>query len=148
MKLEIRHYGRVRGGKAIWDIPELYAQQLLSLEGKNIVAIYKELHQKPTMSQYGYYRGAILVACYQSEYFSYMAKKDDIHDEYFAPKFLSYVKLVGPPGNQKEMTFTRSLADLSKDEMKDFMEKVIGDCAENGISIPASEEFYNKYYQK
>ena len=148
MKLQIKHYGRVRAGKIVWDLPELHSQQLLSLEGKNIVAIYNERHEKPSMSQYGYYRGALLVACYQSEMFSSVDNKDDIHDLYFAPKFLKYVKMVEIGGEKREVAVVRSLSDLNKTEMTDFIEKVLGDMAENEIAAPRPEEFYNKYYQK
>ena len=148
MKLVVKHYGRIKAGKLIFDIPDLYRQQVLELEGQNVVMEIKKRHEKPTLSQYAYYRGGILIACYQSEMFSHCDKKDDIHDDYFAPKFLSYKKIVEFKGEKKEITKERSLADLSKDEMKDFITKVLIDCDMNEIQVMPPETFYNKYYQK
>lgn len=146
MNLQIRHYGRIKNGKLIFDIPSLYDDQLRELEGQNVVMHLKKRHEKPSVSQYGYYRGAILVACYESDMFMHYDNKDQIHELYFAPKFLSYVVL--QPSTNKEIPKTRSLADLTKEEMSVFMERVLADCAENGIEVPLPELFYNKYYQK
>ncbi len=148
MKTEIRHYGRIKEGKFIWDIPDLYRQNILELEGQEITMVVKKRHQKPTKSQYGYYRGAILMACFESEMFSTMSTKDEIHDLYFAPKFLSYVTLAEIGGKKVEVTRVRSLADLDKDEMNLFMQQVLEECLELEIKVLPSEMFYNKYYQK
>ncbi|MFA7289589.1 MAG: hypothetical protein WC055_12000 [Melioribacteraceae bacterium] len=148
MKLEIRHHGRVRNGQLIWDIPDLYRQQILELEGKDVTMVIKKRHSKPTQSQYGYYRGVILVVCYEAEMFSAMSNKDEIHDLYFAQKFLSYTTITEIGGKRVEVLQIRSLADLNKDETTAFIERVIGECNELGISIPPPELAYNKYYQK
>lgn len=145
MNLIINHYGRIKSGKLIFSIPDLYSQQLLELEGCDVVVNIKKRHKKPSNNQYGYYRGAILVACHQSEEFSWCDKKDDIHDIYFAPKFLSYV-VKGKRG--QEVTLVRSLADITDEEMSDFITRVLADCDQMGIQIPSPESFYNKYYQK
>lgn len=147
MKLEVKHYGRIKAGKIIWSIPDLYNQQLLELEGCDIVMTMKKRHEKPSLSQYGYYRGAILIACYQSEIFSSADNKDQIHDDYFSPKFLSYKKMVDFGGQQREVVRYMSLADLSKDEMSEFIQKVLAECNELGIEILPPELFYNKYYK-
>lgn len=147
MKLEVRHYGRVRGGKVIFDLPALYEQELIGLEGKDVVLTIKKRHQKPTMSQYNYYRGIILMACYQSEMFSSADNKDQIHDEYFAPKFLSYKKMSNF-GDKKEIVKELSLSELDKDQMTEFISKVLADCAHNNIHIDSPEIYYSKYYQK
>lgn len=146
MDLQIRHYGRVKNGKKIYDNPSLQDDQLRELEGCNFVEIIKKRHERPSTSQYGYYRGAILVACYESDMFMHYDNKDQIHTLYFAPKFLSYTVL--QPKTNKEIQLTHSLADLTKEQMSVFMERVLADCAENGIEIPPSELFYNKYYNK
>jgi len=147
MDLQIRHYGRVKNGKLIFDIPSLYDDQLRELEGQNIVMIIKKKHEKATLSQYGYYRGCILPLCYESEMFSSYDNKDEIHDVYFAPKFLSYKRL-RPDDHNIEVTTVKSLADLNKEDMTKFIERVIADCEMNGISVPPPELAYNKYYQK
>ncbi len=149
MKIEIRHYGRIRNGEVIYDIPTLYQQQLLELEGKDIVMTLKKRHEKPSRSQYNYYRGAILVACHKSDQFKHFDNKDEIHETYFAPKFLSYKKLVHIEGQRPyEVTLVRSLTELSKEEVSEFLERVLADLANNEIECPEPEDYYNKYYEK
>lgn len=145
MKLIINHYARIRNGKLIFSIPSLYSDQLLELEGCDVVVNIKKRHQKPSLSQYGFYRGGILVACYESEEFSSLDNKDLIHDTYFALKFLSYV-VKGKDG--KEVRLTRSLADITNEEMTLFITQVLADCAEMNIEVPSPEMYYNKFYQK
>lgn len=148
MKITIKHSGHVKNGKKVYDNPDLYREQIQALEGRNFVEEIKEKKVNASMSQYGYYRGAILPTCHKSEMFNSFDKKDDIHDNYFAPQFLSYTVLVKLPGKTYEQIKVRSLADLSVDEMSVFIERVIAFLAENNIDVPAPEEFYNKYYQR
>ena len=148
MSIIINHYGKVKSGEVVLLSPRLYLQNLLELEGKDIVIQVKERHKAASISQHGYYRGGILVSCYQSEMFSWAANKDEIHDIYFAPKFLSYVKVIEMNGSIKEVKVIKSLQDVSKSEMKEFITKVLAECNELGIEIPLPESYYNKYYQK
>lgn len=148
MKIEIRHHGKIKEGKLIWEVPELYRQNILELEGQEITMVIKKRHNKPTPSQYGYYRGAILMSCFQSEMFSSMDSKDAIHELYFAPKFLSYVTLAEIGGKPIEVKRVRSLADLHKDEVTEFISRVLEECRELGVDVPPSEIFYSKYYNK
>lgn len=148
MKISINHYGIVKDGRKIYHNQSLYDDQLRQLEGKPFVEVIKEVHKKPSHSQYGYYRGGILIACHQSEEFSHYDKKDDIHDEYFAPKYLSYTKLIDIDGNKYEITMIRSLADLSQDEMSLFMTKVLADCDQKGIVVLSPADYYSKFYNK
>jgi len=146
MKGIVQHYGRVRNGKVIFDIASLYDDQLRELEGKQIVMTIKERHKSPTKSQYGYYRGCILPICYETEMFSAYDNKDEIHEFYFADKFLSYT--IKDPKTGKEKQRVRSLSDITDKEMSVFIERVLAECAELGIEIPPSEMYYNKYYEK
>lgn len=149
MKLQIKHYGRVRSGELVFDLPKLFSQQKAELEGKNFVLVLQEMHKKPSRSQYGYYRGVMLVACHKSEMFRHFDNKDEIHEFYFAKKFLSYTKLVQLPDKKPyEDKAVRSLADISESEMSEFIERVAADMAENGIELEAPENYYNKYYEK
>ena len=149
MKITIKHYGVIKNGRKIYDNPALYTDQIQSLEGKEFVEEIKEKHVKASNNQYNYYRGAILPTCHKSEMFGFFDKKDDIHDNYFAPMFLSYTVMVKLPNRKPyEQVKVRSLADLSVEEMSEFIERVIACCAENGISVPPPEMFYSKYYQK
>lgn len=129
-------------------MPELYEKQIQSLEGRRFVEIISEVKQKPTQSQFGYYRGGILPTCYQSEMFSHLDNKDKIHELYFAKKFLTHVELLVLPNEKYEVQITRSLADLSDKEMSEFIERVLAECANLGIEVLPSEMYYNKIYNK
>jgi hypothetical protein len=149
MKLVIKHTGFIKNGRKVYDNPSLYTDQIISLEGKQFVEEIKEKHHSVTQNQYGYYRGAILPTCHKSEMFKHFDTKDSIHENLFAPMFLSYIVMVKLPDRKPyEQTKVRSLADLSKDEMSEFIERVIAWCENEGISIPSPEMYYNKYYQK
>jgi hypothetical protein len=148
MNITIKHYGIIKNGRKVYYNPGLYTDQIISLEGKEFCEEIKEKHNKATINQYGYYRGAILPTCHKAEMFNYFDTKDSIHDNYFAPKFLSYTVLVRLPNEAYEQVRVRSLAGLSVEEMKEFIERVVADCNENNITCPLPEEFYNKYYQK
>jgi len=146
MKIEVKHSGIVKNGKKIYDYPHLYEQQLQSLEGQEFVEIIKKKHVKVTQSQHAYYRGGILITCYQTEMFNHLENKDKIHDLYFAKKFLTHKELVVLPGEQYEVEVTRHLPELSKQEMSDFIERVLAECAELEIEILPPEMYYSKYY--
>lgn len=146
MRIEIKHSGHVKNGVKYYDNPELYRQQLQELEGKRFVEIIKEKHQSPSRSQYNYYRGGILSTCHSSEIFSHFDTKDDIHTDYFAPKFLSYVVQVKIKNERYEVKRVRSLTELNDKEMSVFIERVLADAAELGIQVLSGEEYYNKYY--
>lgn len=148
MTVDIKHYGRVENGKKIYYNQPLYANQLQSLEGQQFVEIIKAIRRKPSISQYNYYRGGILPTCYQSEMFCHLDNKDEVHSLYFAPKFLTHKKLAIIGGKQIEVPETRSLADLTQDEMTIFITKVKADCEMNNISIGDPQDYYNKFYNK
>lgn len=146
MKIQIKHSGKVVNGVKIYDNPLLYRQQLQELEGKEFIEIIKEKTRKPSNNQYGFYRGGILPTCHSSEMFSHFDTKDDIHSNYFAPKFLSYMVNVKVGNESYEIKKVRSLSEISEKEFSVFIERVIADCADNGIHILLPEEYYNKHY--
>lgn len=149
MKVEVKHYGFIdQNGKKTYYSPEIYRSQIDSLRGCEFVEVIKRKHQKVTLSQHAYYRGVILVTCHKTNRFIHFDSKDCIHDDYFAPKFLGYVKPVEIDGVTKEQFKVRSLENLNKQEMSEFIERVLADCEDNRISIPSPEEAFNKYYQK
>jgi len=123
-KVVIKHYGRVVDGKMLFYNPILWSNQLTVLEGKEYEIIVKERNKRPNSDQHGYYRGGILQTCLESEMFSHLDNKDQIHTLYFAQKFLTHTELVTLPGERYEVKITRSLADISDKEMNEFMNKV------------------------
>lgn len=149
MTPEIRHYGLIKNRKLIFQEPELYNKVVEALEGKEFCLTLKKRHKQISQNKHAYYRGGILGVLYQTEMFSHLDNKDQIHDLYFAPKFLTYTKMLNINGQQKEVRAVRSLADLSDEEMGLFIERVIADCeSELGIAISDPETYYSKYYNK
>lgn len=133
----------------IFTLPDLLKQNLFELEGKDFVMTIKKKHEAFTVNQMAYYRSAVLMTCYSADMFMHFDNKDEIHEHYFAPMFLSYVKVVNIPGQKPyEDKSKRSLADLSKEEMSNFLERVLAHCAELDIQVPPPELAYSKYYQK
>ena len=148
MNIQIKHYGTVLNGRKTYFNQPLYDSQLQALEGKQFCEVITPIHKKPSVSQYNYYRGGILPTCYQSEMFCHLDNKDEVHELYFAPKFLTFKKLAVIAGKQVEVTKIRSLADLSQDEMREFITKVKIDCEMNGIVCGEPQDYFNKFYNK
>lgn len=149
MSADIKHIGRIdENGKKVYYNPELYRSEIDLLRGHEFVEIIKKKHQKITQSQLGYYYGCILPTCHKTNEFIHCDRKEDIHDDYFAPKFLSYDKIVEFNDIKEKQTKIRKIELLSKDETTDFIQRVLGECANLNIYIPSPEESYNKYFQK
>jgi len=148
MALLIKHFGVIKNGRKVYHNPELYSAQLLQLEGQEFEEVIKKRTRKTTLSQHSYYRGAILASCYQSEMFGHFDKPDDIHDFYFAPKFLTVTKMVKDNnGVNREFKKVIHMSDMTIEETSAFIEKVIADCAQNEIYILSPEEYYNRHYK-
>lgn len=149
MKVTIKHYGYVKAGKKVYYNPELYRNQLAALEGKEFTEVITQKHEKPSRNMHNYYRGGILPTCLASEMFSHYDTTEDIHEGYFRRKFLRYVVVVtNLDGSKSEETRYRSTADLSKQEMSEFVNKVKMDCEMNGITIAEPDQYYSKFYNK
>lgn len=147
MNLLVKHYGKVINGKKIYHNPFLYKQQLQSLEGKDFCEIIEEKHVKASVDMHGFYRGGILGTCIRTEYFAHFANEDAIHNDFFAPMFLSYTQQVITPKESKIITKIRSTADLNKKEYSEFIEKVLAWCGENDIKVLEPQEYHSRYYK-
>jgi len=148
MNVQIKHYGTILNGRKTYFNQPLYDSQIQSLEGKQFVEIIQEVHRKPSVNSNNYYRGGILPTCYQAEMFSHFDNKDQVHSLYFAPKFLTHIEIVNIAGEQREVTITRSLADLNQEEMSEFITKVKADCHQMGLEIGEPADYFNKFYNK
>lgn len=148
MNTLIRHRGKVKDGKLIYYIPELYANNIRALESKEFELVIKEKSKRASTDQFAYYRGGILGTCYETEMFSHFNGRDEIHENYFAPLFLSYKVMVELPTKKYELTKVRSLADLNMKEFSEFITRVIAHCeSELGITIASSEDYYITKYK-
>lgn len=146
MRIEIRHFGKIENGRKVYYNPELYSQQIAELNGKEFVETIKERHRPPSTNQHNYYRGAILPTCHKSEHFIYYDKTEDIHEDYFAEKFLTYKKEIKMDNERYLITKKKSTSELNQAEMAIFIERVIVHCAELGIDILSPDEYINKHY--
>lgn len=148
MKTVVKHFGIVERGVKKYYLPDLYKKQIDALEGRRFVETIQEVKNKPTVSQYNYYRGGILIACYESEMFCHLDNKDKIHELYFAKKFLTHKELIVLKNEKYEVEITRSLADISDKEMGEFIDRVLAECDQLGIEVLSPEQYYSKYYNK
>ena len=145
--VNIKHFGKVVAGRIIYYNKPLFDRQVYELESSEVELIIKKKHKAPSPDQYGYYRGGILSACYNSEMFSHLDKQDDIHELYFAPKFLSYTRMCIINGVKKEVVVTRSMADLDRMEVAEFIQKVLAECNELGIEVQPPDAYHLAHYK-
>jgi hypothetical protein len=142
-KPTIRHYGRIVNGRKEYYNPTLYKQQMDSLEGQEFEEVIKKRFHKVSTDQHNFYRGAILGTIIQHDAFIYFDKPDDIHEDVIAPRFLGYIKTVTINNKTEEIKHVKSTATLSKEEMSEFIDKVINWLAmEFGIVILSPEQYY------
>ncbi len=146
-RLNLKHPAKIIRGKIETYNKSLWQHHIFSLEGKEVEIIIKEKQKKPTLDQFAYYRGGILGTCHRSEMFSYFDNQDQIHENYFAPKFLSYKQLVVFPNEKYEVTKIKSMSELNRKETAEFIDRVIADCEMNGIHILSPEEYYQTHYK-
>jgi hypothetical protein len=149
MKIQIRHFGRILdSGKIVFYDYELWENQRYSLKGKEIELVIKEKIRRPSVNQFSYYFGGILGTCLTCEMFSHFNTVEQIHKEVFAPEFLSYQNKVTIGKMSLMRTHVRSLAELSKKETAEFVEKVLMWCEQNEILILPAEQYVEKYYKE
>lgn len=145
----IKHFGKIVKGKRIYYNPELHAESLHALEGKEFEEVIKLRFKKVSNDFHGYYRGGIIGECLDSNIFAGW-ERNEIHD-FFAQMFLTYaktIKFIGSKGTHyREQVNTISTSSLSSKEMSEFCDKVIQWCAENGIIIHSPEEYLMSKYK-
>lgn len=142
-KVTLRHYGKIVNGKKEYFNPILYKQQLDALEGQEFEEVIKKRFRKVSEDQHAYYRQGVLGTCIQSDQFMHFNKPDDIHNEVIAPMFLGYTTRRELNGKVYEAQHVTSTADLSKDEMREFIDKVIAWLLmEFNIQILSPEQYY------
>ncbi len=135
----LKHYGQVSNGMVKFYQVDLYKANLKELEGQEIEVTIKKRHKQRSDDQAGFYRGGICRVCIQYEMFSHM-EVEDVH-EFFANKFLSYNKHLQVGQETFLLKKTISTTSLSKEEMKEYIDKCIHWCAEHGIEIKDPEQY-------
>jgi len=147
------HHGIVRNNELIHDRPEMWKQQLHSLEGHRIEQTIEKENESVTISQRGYYFGGIIrTACMNTNKFAGWLESE-IH-QFFLQTLRSYSKTIVDKitdGLEKETTYhiIEDFSSYSRSEMKGYIEDVLNWLALEEI-FPEPPENYklNKYEYK
>jgi len=143
MSLTLRHYGVIHNGKKTYYNQPLYDQQLLNLEGQEFEEVIKKRFHKVSNDQYAYYFGAVLAVAHKHDAFIHFNKPDDIHEDIIAPMFLGYTKIIEFKGQKFEKKEVRSTTSLTREEMAEFIDRVITWLAmEFDLIIYSPEAYY------
>ena len=147
--IQIRHFGRVlpNGNISFYNV-ELWQEQRESLAGKEFELTIKERHKRPSVSQFGYYWGAILKTCLQNESFSHYTTVEELHKEVMAPMFLCYQIRVVVGKKKYDKYMVKSLTELNKKETSEFIDNVLNFVAQEGVIVLSPESYTDKYYRE
>lgn len=147
--VQIRHFGRVlpNGNISFYNV-ELWQEQRESLAGKEFELTIKERHKRPSVSQFGYYWGAILKTCLQNESFSHYTTVEELHKEVMAPMFLCYQIRVVVGKKKYDKHMVKSLTELNKKETSEFIDNVLNFVAQEGVIVLSPESYTDKYYRE
>ena len=150
IKSEVIHKGLIRNGRFVWDRPEVVTKAMEALEGKRIKASFEEEDNDISRSQFGYYFGGIIRnTCLRSEIFKGWSVEEI--DNHFRTKFLSLQNMKEmklPDGRIRLVRIIShmSFEDISKDEMTEFIEKVIEELNSHDIHPLSPDEYNLKKY--
>jgi hypothetical protein len=147
--INLRHFGRVlpNGNISFYNV-DLWQEQRESLAGKEFELTIKERHKRPSVSQFGYYWGAILKTCLQNESFSHYTTVEELHKEVMAPMFLCYQIRVVVGKKKYDKHMVKSLTELNKKETSEFIDNVLNFVAQEGVIVLSPESYTDKYYRE
>ena len=137
----VKHKGKVTDGELYINNVEYYKLCLKEFEGKEIEVVVKEKEKDPTLRQYGYYYGVVLPTALRDETFGGWTKEE--LDAYLKNNFLQKTKLKILNNVPVELRYSPSKAIITKEEMTEFLNKVIIFLAQQGIVVPESHEYIN-----
>ena len=135
----VKHKGKVTDGELYLNNVEYYNLCLKEFEGKEIEVIVKEKEKDPTLRQYGYYFGVVLPTALKDEIFGGWSKEE--LDAYLKSNFLQKTKLKIINNIPVELRYSPSKAIITKEEMTEFLNKVITFLAQQGVIVPESHEY-------
>ncbi len=147
----IRHYGIIRNGKVRLHNLPLYNINKDALEGKQIEFTIKEIHERPTLDQYAYYRGAVIETALTAECFGGWTA-DEI-DKELSDLFLGINRMV--EYTRKEGTITKKItrhvpskdSSFPKKAMAEFIDKCIMFLAQEGIIVHSPQQYLLNKFQ-
>lgn len=122
-------FGRVEGGRVIFDAPAQLSLYLNKFEGKEIQATIEPKRKPRSRNENNYYFGVVVAML--GEHFGY--EKEEMHE---ALKML-FLKVVRP----SKPTTVKSTTDLSTVEMEEYLSKIrMWASVEWGVNIPEPNE--------
>ena len=143
MKRILKHKGKVIDGQLHLNNVDYYTHCLKGLEGKDIEVTVQEKEKDPTLRQYGYYFGVVLPNALEDETFGGWTKEE--LDAYLKSNFLQKSKMKIINNVPIELKYSPSKAQISKEEMTEFLRKVITFLAQQGVIVPESHEYIKAY---
>lgn len=131
-----KFYGIVKGGKVVWDNPDICKLWIKRLEGKRIEGTFQKEREDGTDSQRGYYFSCIVRAAVNGGDFAGWTSEEI--DGYLCKKFLTLDK-----ETPKERIRSRaSEAGFTKENWSELIDKSIMDMAEHGIVVLPPSKFW------
>lgn len=135
----LKHYGKIVNGIKKYYNPELYKLNIQDLEGLEFEEVIKKKSKAKSTDQLGFYRAGIIRECLQYEMFIHFTE-NEIH-EFFTELFLSWNKSISVDGKNYLIKKITSVSDLSKEDMKNYIERCIHWCAEHNIIIKDPSQY-------
>lgn len=126
--------GSVKGFKLNPYNESLFSSILGFYEGEQIEFCIRKKKKKVSSATHAFYRGILLPLCLSSNLFGGW-RIDDMHD-YFADKFLGDIKTKQLDGRNIIIRTVQSTADLSQEQMNQFINDVRQFMEEHEIKTP------------
>lgn len=147
--LPYKHFFNVKGGKYIWEDPEMFRLKKSMLEGKRGYAIIEEEVENASRNQLAYYFGGIIrKECMSSDCFAGFKEKQ-IH-LFLLSEIRGEMRNIRLPNGKTKLTEVLPDFDVisgNKAEMSKYIEEVIAKLATeyNIYAKPAEHYKYNQF---
>lgn len=133
--------GKVKGGKRIYDNPQLLQRHLMSLEGEDFEEVSRKKRLPVSAEQIKFLIGVVIKEAHRHDQFVHYESPKILFDKAIAPIFLKEYTVV----EGKLKTRIKSLSELHKDEMWELTERVVAWLlTEHGIEIEDKEKYHIK----
>lgn len=149
-KSATHHYGKIIHGMLTYYNKALLDLDIRELDGMEFDLVLKEKKKHVSLDTHGYYRGGVLREALKYETFPNWTE-DQLHD-FFADMYLKeiqikQIKFSSGHESIREVPHVISTASLSQKEMNDYIQKVIGWLAVEGIVIHPPEQYYLRMFK-
>ena len=141
VKVKTKHSFRVENNVLLWFEPKLLQREINNFDGKEGYILFYLEDIPASKDQYGYFYGAIIKECEESNVFQGMNKREIakilLHEITAAEKIVVY-----PDGKKKTIITVDSLSQYTVKEMSVFIEKTLAYLStELGINVRPAEQY-------